>query len=171
MSSQSPRAYVFDAVYLGNCAPASGILSKVPDIRTNGITVNDVTPTEYISWLGITCLTGNRVVTVEAQFYDSSNSDLVDLAAKGISLTGGLNDPSTLQNYTLLLVSPEPDKKDNFYFPIIRTEIKYSKAFKKDGGIIIPITFTIEANNLTDNLYNQTTVDNLVILMGVRSPI
>lgn len=171
MSSQNPRAYTFDAIYLGDCAPASGILSRIPDLRTNGVVINDITPTERIPWLNITCLTGNRVVTVETQYYDSSSSDLVDLAAKGISLTGSLNSPSSLQNYSLFLLSPETEGKDNFYFPIVRTKIEYTKAFKKDGGIVVPVTFLIEANDLISNLYNCGTADELDTLMGIRSPI
>lgn len=171
MSSNNPRVFVFDSIYLGDCSPASGVLSLVPNIRTDGVSINDVTPTERIPWLNITCLTGNRVVTVETQYYDSSSSDLVDLAAKGISLAGNINGPSTLQSYSLFLLSPEPNGTDNFYFPIVRTKIEYNKAFKKDAGIVVPVTFLIEANDLTSNLYNSDTVNNLVTLMGARSPI
>lgn len=171
MSSNNPKAYVFSSVYIGDCAPASGVLSKVNNIRTEGVLIGDTTPTEYISWLDEICVTGDRVITVESSFYSKDSNNLPGLMAKGISVGGSFNDITDLQMYTLLLVAPDETLEDSFYFPKVKTNLDWKNSYKKDGGIVTPVTFTLNLNDPFTQPYFKSTVSALVSLLGTRSPI
>lgn len=171
MPGISPSVYTFASIYLGDAAPASGQLVNVPNIRTQGVRISDTTPSTYFPWLGISGMDGLREVRVETQYYDSSSSSIVELASRGVSLSGDLNDPSDLQLYSLLMVSPNEDVRESYYFPVVRTEIDYSAAFLKDAGIVVPVTFFIQVEDLTKEPYSKETVANLITEMGSRSPL
>lgn len=170
MSSITVKSFTFSAVYMGDSAPASSVLTRVSTLRTGGTQFSDKTPTEYIPWLDEVVVSGSREVTLSMEFYDDS-TDIVEKASLGISLDNDFGDPSDLQKYALLLISPDEYPGDNFYFPKLKTEIDYSAAYKKDDGVVIPVTFSIKANDLTTVLYYRDTTTNLESTMGVRSPL
>ena len=171
MSTKSLRAYTFSSVYLGDAAPASGVLTKVSNIRTGGNDFVDSTPTTYIPHLGIKVMSGPQQISLAATFYDKSTNDLTKLVAKGISVSGTFSSISSLQTYSLLLVAPDEEAEDSYWIPKINTDIRYEQAFRKDGGLVVPVQFSISANDLSTILYYKDTVANLVTEMGARSPL
>lgn len=170
MSNISTKAFTFSAVYLGDAAPASSVLSRVNTLRTGGTSISDVTPTEYLAWLDEVVVTGEREITISMEFYDDS-TDIVDKATLGISLDNDFGDPTDLQKYSLLLVAPDEFPGDNYYFPKVVTLINYSTAYTKDGGVVLPVTFAISSNDTDTVLYYKDTLDNLDSTMGSRSPL
>lgn len=168
--NKSPRAFTFSASYIGNTAPASSQLTRIPNISTESVPIRDTTPTEYLPWLDQVVVTGPRSVTVSLQYYEISASRLVDVVSKAISVDGGFGDVSNLQLYSLFLLAPEDDKDDSWYFPKVKAEFDYNAAFSKDNGIVIPLSFSILVNDLDTIPYYKDTVDNLITVMGSRSP-
>ncbi len=171
MSRVTAKSFAFSAVYLGDASPATDPLTKITNIRTDGVKFSDITPTKYIPWLGIQCMDGERVVTWQTTFYDTSGTDLAKLAARGISVSGALSDDSDLQAYSILFVGPDEALEDHFYAPKVVTKLDYSSAFIKDGAVEVPVTFYITSNNNTDNLYSRDDLATLVAQMGSRSPL
>lgn len=171
MPSLLPKSFSFAAAYVGDASPASAVLTRIGNIRTEGTDVIDNTPTDYLPWLDEVVVTGLRDVTVEMQFYESS-SDLVDKLAMGISVSGSFADGPSLQKYALLLVAPEASPgRLNFYFPKLRSEVHYESKFVKDGAVVVPVTFKISANELDTLPYYRSTLVNLATSMGARSPL
>lgn len=171
MPGISPSVYTFASIYLGDAAPATGQLVNIPNIRTQGVQITDNTPSVFLPWLSVSAMSDLREVRVDTQYYDSSSSSIVELISKGISLSGDINDPSDLQMYSLLLIAPNEYTRESFYFPKVRTEINYSASFTKDNGIVIPVSFFIQTEDLTKEPYSKDTVANLISEMGSRSPL
>lgn len=171
MPGISPSVYTFASIYLGDAAPASGQLINVPNIRTQGVRITDSTPSVFFPWLSLSAMSDLREVRVETQYYDTSTVNIVELASKGISLSGDISDPSDLQMYSLLLVSPNENSRESFYFPNVRTEINYSASYTKDNGIVVPVSFFIQTEDLVKEPYSKDTIANLIVEMGSRSPL
>lgn len=170
MPNISVKSFTFSAIYLGDAAPASSVLTRVNSLRTGGTTISDATPTEYIPWLDEVVMSGLREVNVSLEFYDDS-TDTIDKASLAISLSNDFGDASDLQKYSLLLIAPDEYPNDNYYFPNLAVQINYSAAYRKDGGVSIPINFSVKSNDLDTVLYYRDTTSSLESTMGVRSPL
>lgn len=170
MPNISIKSFTFSAIYLGDAAPASSVLTRVNSLRTGGTNLSDTTPTEYIPWLDEVVMSGLREVSVNMEFYDDS-TDTIDKAALAISLSNDFGDASDLQKYSLLLIAPDEYPNDNYYFPNLSVRINYSAAYRKDEGVVVPLSFFITSEDLTTVLYYRDTTSSLESTMGVRSPL
>lgn len=172
MVSKRPRAYTFSAIYIGDAAPATGQLVKIPNISTNPVVISDKAPTQFLSWLNINVLTGEREVAVSVEYYDAASFDLVDKIATNLSVDGTFGDVSELQLYSLFLLAPEGDTyQDSWYFPIMRAEFDFTNQHGKESPISTTLNFSRTLNDLGTIPYYRDTTDEIVNIMSTRSPL
>lgn len=168
MSSFVLPTGAFAACYAGDTG-VSTVLSKINNLRTDGAVIKDELPTVYLPVLNTSIQNGLHRVSVSITFYNPDDT-LVKLS-RGIALTGLADDPIDQKKYVLLLLHRDPNIKQSYLFPDIRTEKIMEIPYLKTAGSAIKIDFIAEHRDVTVDLIYKDTHAVLKSILGSRSPI
>lgn len=166
MPSINIPIFSFAGIYLGNYGVASP-LTQIFDMRTNGAQLNEKFPTDFVSVLGNRIQSENHSFDVTLTFY--SDADVVSDVSRGrpINDSNAYGAPGN-QLYSLLLV--DPFATDSFFFPKISTVKSRTTEYRKDKPIATEVQFRAENRDPNVVLAYQSSVANLIGIMGAQSP-
>jgi hypothetical protein len=168
MPSIPLSVFAFSAIYIGDY-DSSAVLTFVPEMRTNGARLLEVSPSTFEQSQGNNVTSGNHVYTVELSFV--SDDTLTENIARGLSVNStNPNGPPGNNQYSLLLLAPDPTLSSNYYFPKIWTLRTIENIYSKTAPTVTNVTFSTEDRNPNTILYYQDTVANLIPIMGSKSP-
>lgn len=166
MPKQNTPIGPFAALYVGLTGQASA-LTQVNSVRTNGATVREALPSEYIVSIDGPIQVGNHTVGITLEFL--STADEVTCLVRGLPLGSDINSAIGQSQYALLLVGNEAE--DNYYFPKVRTEKSYERSYSKRAATSTVVVFTGENRDVTNPLIYKGTLALMASSMGAQFPL
>ncbi len=156
----------FAALYVGLTGQASA-LTQVNSVRTNGGTVREALPSEYVVSIDGPIQVGNHTAGVTLEFL--STADETTCLVRGLPLGSNINNPMGQTQYALLLVAAAGS--DNYYFPKVRTEKTYERSYNKRAPTSTVIVFTAEKRDVTQQIIYKGTLAQVASAMGAQFPL
>lgn len=156
-------------LYIGDYAASSTVLVPIGAQRTSGIQIVEDSPRTYIRALDTYEFTGPHKITLTATFL--AENDTVWKVARGIALTGSINDAPANNHYVLYLVYSSDTIKKTYYFPKMCILSALEVPYGKDRVTAIRITFGLETPNYSTVLMKRGTPTTLAADLGVRDPL
>lgn len=166
MPLQTVQIGPFSALYVGLTGQASA-LTQVNSVRTNGGTVREALPSEYVVSIDGPIQVGNHTAGVTLEFL--STADETTCLVKGLPLGSDVNSFMSQSQYALLLVTGEGS--DNYYFPKVRTEKSYERSYNKRAATSTVVVFTAEKRDVTVPIIYKDTLANLQTVMSGQYPL
>lgn len=171
MPAIKPVIAPFSSAFVGNYGD-SVVMTRLASLRTGGALIREEFPTSpALRALDYNVVqSGNWTVRITLTFLKDS-SDLLVRLCRGLTISADLNSPPGTNQYTLLLISPNPDQKDSYFFPRVRTEKVREVNYSKSNATALQITFIAEDRNPNNAIIYANTSAGLVSTMGSISPI
>lgn len=159
----------FEKVYVGT-STGSSVLTEITDTGTGPGILQDFIPEQYENARDNSVQSGNRQVTFGCTFL--GDDDILINLSRGLAIDSAYKDaPSTFEKYSLLLIHPDYDKRSSIYIPVCYTlkkmDLNYDKLKVTEDGI----NFVFTNRNRFKQGYYMRTLDELVTIMDVRSPV
>lgn len=159
--------FAFAGCYVGTYG-ATGVMTAVTDLRTNGAKLKEDFPTNYVRVLDNHIQSDNHTFDVTLAFL--SDSTLVGALALGRSITASTQyTPPGNQQYNLLLIDAQGI--DSYFFPKLSTLKTRATEYQKDKAVTTEITFRAENRDPNVILAYQASVATLQGIMGSISPV
>lgn len=156
----------FAALYVGLTGQASA-LTQVNSVRTNGGTVREALPSEYVVSIDGPIQVGNHTVGITLEFL--STADETTCLVRGLPLGSDINSAISQSQYALLLIGNEAG--DNYYFPKVRTEKSYERSYNKRAATSTVVVFAGEKREVTDPLMYKGTLALMASAAGAQYPL
>jgi len=166
MPKQNTPIGPFAALYVGLTGQASA-LTQVNSVRTNGGTIREALPSEYVVSIDGPIQVGNHTAGVTLEFL--STADETTCLVRGLPLGSNVNSAIGQTQYALLLVTGAGS--DNYYFPKVRTEKSYERSYNKRAATSTVIVFTAEKRDVTTPIIYKDTLANLQTVMSSQYPL
>ena len=166
MPKQTTNIGPFAALYVGTTGQSS-VLTQVNSVRTNGGTVRETLPSEYVVSIDGPIQVGNHTAGVTLEFL--STADETTCLVRGLPLGSDINNPVNQTQYALLLVGNEGE--DNYYFPKVRTEKSYERSYNKRAATSTVVVFTGEKRDVTDPIMYKGTLTLMASAAGTQYPL
>jgi hypothetical protein len=141
------------------CNLGASSFQKLKAYRTNGIEVSDSLPREFTQESG-PLQAGFHSISLNVTFL--SDDATIYKIAKGISLSGNVNDPPGNQVYSLFVLNANPKLEKSYYFPAVATYKPLTTNYNKDKPTIMPITLVGTDRNPAVNLLDKGTFPYLL---------
>lgn len=161
----------FSSCFVGNYGD-SAVLTRITSFRVQGATIREELPTSP----ALRCLDYNVVqsdnwtVKVTLTFL-KDNDDMVTRLCRGLTISQSINSPPATNQYQLLLLAPDSDVKESYYFPRVRTDKVREIGYSKNNASVLSVTFIAEERNVNNPILYIDTYANLATVMGSVSPI
>jgi hypothetical protein len=165
----TPTLFPFAAAYIG-MATSSSVLQVIPELRTNGALISDVTPADFIYASRNYQQSGNHVVSVTLSFYSDDILTFNLTRGLNISNTSSTTPVNNLQ-YSLFLLAPANYPNGNYYFPVLSTARKRDVEYSKGKPTVTQITFSNEDRDVNVILSYQDTLAVVESAMGSKYPL
>ena len=167
MPKQSTPIGPFSSLYIGLTSQATA-LSSVNSVRTGGGTVEENLPTEYVVALENSIQSGNHTCRVTLSFL--GDADETTRLVRGLSpFATNINAPPAQTQYALLLINAAGD--GGYYFPKVRTEKTYRRAYSKTSTTNTDIVFITENRDVTVSLMTKGNLAELQTAAGGQWPL
>lgn len=162
------------AIYVGN-ADSSSELVRVGGNRSNGSSFKYGFPTKkqhidgkYVQ-AGVPELTFSLTFVPDFQLLSGGQgvwSNLIMRLAMGNSVEGTVADdqPSTLQEYSFLLVGPDKNKTNCFWVPLCSSVIDFNANWNKDQPSKTPLLFQCSNRNRFIELFYHRPLAELLLI-------
>ena len=157
----------FAGVYVGITGQASA-LTYISADRTNGCSVSESLPTEYVISIDAPVQSGDHTVTITLEFL--STDDQVTCLARGLPLGYDVDAGPGQTQYALMLAYPG-NTSDNYYFAKVRTEKTYNRQYGKTRATSTVVVFVAEAREIPIKLLVKGTLAKLQTAMGAQYPL
>lgn len=156
----------FAALYVGLTGQASA-LTQVNSVRTNGATIREALPSEYVVSIDGPIQVGNHTAGVTLEFIGTA--DETTCLVRGLPLGSDVNSAIGQSQYALLLVAAAGS--DNYYFPKVRTEKTYERSYNKRAPTSTVIVFTAENRDVTIPIMYKGTLALMASAMSSQYPL
>lgn len=156
----------FAALYVGLTGQASA-LTQVNSVRTNGGTVREALPSEYVVSIDGPIQVGNHTAGVTLEFIGTA--DETTCLVRGLPLGSDVNSAIGQSQYALFVAVGEGS--DNYYFPKVRTEKSYERSYNKRSTTNTAIVFTGEKRDVTVPIMYKGTLALMASAMGAQYPL
>lgn len=166
-----PLVAPFSSCFVGNYGD-SAVLTRLTPLRTGGATIREELPTSpALRCLGYNVVqSDNWSVRVTLNFIKDSD-DLITRLTRGLTISADINTAPGTNQYQLLLVGFDPDTKESYYFPRVRTEKVREIGYTKTAASVLQVTFIGEDRDVNNPIMYTNTPAALAIIMGSVSPI
>lgn len=154
------------AFFIGNFG-ATGTLERIYTPRTGGIQIREEVPRVYLPFLNSTVQSNLHSVNLATSFLTDTGT--VYKVAKGISLSGSVNDAPSNQKYVLFIANAGDNLK-SYVLPEVYVESALEVPYNKRGPTAIQIKFTGANRDPEYDLLVQGTLDEMSTYLGSRSP-
>lgn len=155
------------SLYIGDSIDTSP-LALLGVIGTGPINITETLPEQFVPGLSITIQAGLHEIQATGTFL--GDSDTLLKLSRGISLSDSVDSAPEFTTYSLLLVYPDDTANSSWYFPKVRvvhtTPINYSKT----EATVLPLTFIWQERDRYIPIFYKNTIDNLIPIMGSKSP-
>ena len=156
----------FSAIYVGLVGQASA-LTLLASVRTGGADFTENLPTEYIPSLDAPVQVGNHTADMQTTFIGSS--DEITCIVRGLPLGSDINANIGQTQYAMLFIGP--GLSDNYYFPQVRVEKKYTRRYNKSSPVTTPVIITAEKRDATTTIFTKGNLAKMQSVMGSQYPL
>ncbi len=167
MSSFFVPVGAISAIFVANLGASS--FQKLRSYRTNGAEISDSLPREFVQEVGGPLQAGFYNVSLNMTFL--SDDATIYKIAKGISLSGNVNDPPGNQVYSVFVLNANPKLEKSYYFPAVATYKPLTTNYNKDKPTIMPITLIGTDRSSVTNLLDKGTFPYLLTTYGLSGKI
>lgn len=158
----------FSSVYVG-LVGATSVLTKIPDVRTEGVDVTHGAETVFLPGLNIRVQSGLQIAAFTLQFY--SDSDLVFNLSRGNEPGSATTDPITPDNHFVVLLVNSGAGKSYLFEDISVVPSGIKGNYIKSQPTTYGISFSANNDDLTDDLIQIGTSSALGTLLAGRNPL
>lgn len=169
MPSTSILVSAPDAIYIGDFG-VSTVLTRITDLRTSGVRINEDFPTETIPALSYADLQSG-LWRIEIVITFLGDGDFPTRLSRGLTISQDVNAGPGTSQYALLIVAPDDTITSSYYFPRVRTIKSRNIPYTKSAPTITEVTFLAEDRNPTVSLMYKNTPTGLASALGVRNPL
>lgn len=172
MSVITLHAGPFAAVY---CGLASGldtaVLTQLTGITTGAQKVTITEPEVFNYSANNTLQAGPVTITTNITFL-SDDPQAVLLNTGNFLTATYLDSPSAHAKLMLLLVHPDETADSSILIPMCCVQKTNATNLEKAAATVTPVTFTWQqVNRFTPQLYYRRSLDELIAILGTRSPL
>lgn len=155
------------SIYCGDYTDTSP-LTLLGAIGTGPINITESLPEQFVPGLDVTIQTGLHEIQATATFY--GDSDTLLKLSRGISLSDSADSAPEFTTYSLLLVYPDDTANSSWYFPQVRVVHNTPLNYSKDAATVLPLNFIWQDRDRYNTIFYKDTIDNLIPIMGSKSP-
>ncbi len=167
MSSFPIDVGAISAIYFCNVGASS--FQKIRPQRTQGIEISDSLPREFVQEIGTPLQSGLYSVVISMNFL--SDDPTIWKIAKGISLSGDVNDPPGNQVYSVFVLNANPKLEKSYYFPTVATYKPLNTNYNKDKPTILSLTLIGTDRSSATNLLDKGTFPYLLTTYGLSGKV
>lgn len=161
------------SAYAGDASPSVAVLTQLISTRTEGSDLDYGMEEAYVDVADNSIQIGRALLNFNLTFYGFDDETIMKLAMGNSveDLGVEIDDPSSFQKYTLLLLDSDPDSPTSTLIPECYTLKRLRQPRRKQSIAQMRIDFTSTNRNRFIQLFRQGTYTELATILGARSPI